>query len=451
MKKSEIILLTTMLFTTLFYGETVGLNLAILGASYALLLLFSTRDQHRSRSFLTLFVLTLLSSVAFAWYGDFTSFIALFFSVCLLAFKSKGGSLKSILTLPVFALNFITFFGRFFTFEDWLPKRKTSVSWQKFIALIVIPSVFISVFFGVYAMGSRHFSSIFNDYEFNLNFMEFFLLAFLGFFLAFNFFNLKIYDFIFRSNHDLKNDFLNEDKILKPTYSFLDIDAERKSGLISLIALNILLLIFIVTFNYEQFVELPKTPGQLSSETHERVNAVILSIIMAVFVIMFFFKGTFNFDKKAKPLKIAAQIWIVLNAILILSSALKNTEYISNLGITYKRLGVYAFLTLALIGLILAFYKIEKKKTNAFLFNHMMWYFYGTVLICSFVNWGNIATQYNIHHNKGNYDFLTSFNFNDKTIKEKFPEKEEVKFEYEERHEDSFLSRTLYYETLKFK
>lgn len=280
MKKSEIILLTTMLFITLFYGETVGLNLAILGASYALLLLFSTRDQHRSRSFLTLFVLSLLSSVAFAWYGDFTSFIALFFSVCLLAFKSKGGSLKSILTLPVFALNFITFFGRFFTFEDWLPKRKTSVSWQKFIALIVIPFIFISVFFGVYAMGSRHFSSIFNDYEFNLNFMEFFLLAFLGFFLAFNFFNLKIYDFIFRSNHDLKNDFLNEDKILKPTYSFLDIDAERKSGLISLIALNILLLIFIVTFNYEQFVELPKTPGQLSSETHERVNAVILSIIM---------------------------------------------------------------------------------------------------------------------------------------------------------------------------
>ena len=62
---------------------------------------------------------------------------------------------------------------------------------------------------------------------------------------------------------------------------------------------------------------------------------------MAIVVIMFYFKGSFNFDKM-QILKILAQIWFSCNAILVIS-ALKNTEYIYYLGLTYKRLGVYAF------------------------------------------------------------------------------------------------------------
>ena len=61
-------------------------------------------------------------------------------------------------------------------------------------------------------------------------------------------------------------------------------------------------------FNYEQFVELPKaTANQLAEETHERVGAVIASIVMAIGVIMFYFKGSFNFDTQAKSLKVLAK------------------------------------------------------------------------------------------------------------------------------------------------
>jgi cytochrome c oxidase assembly factor CtaG len=139
------------------------------------------------------------------------------------------------------------------------------------------------------------------------------------------------------------------------------------------------LLFFIITFNYEQFVELKATANQLAEETHERVGAVIGSIVMAIVVIMFYFKGSFNFDKKAKFLKILAQIWVFLNAILVISAMLKNTEYVYYLGLTYKRLGVYAFLSLAIIGLIFTFIKVSKQKTNAYLFNQMFWYVYGTI------------------------------------------------------------------------
>lgn len=450
MKKSEIILLATVLFITLFYGESIGLNLAILGTSYSLLLFFSAEGKFRTKTFLILFVLSVLSSIAFAWYGDFSSFLALFFSVSFLAFKSKNRDLKSILTLPVFIVNFVTFFGRFFNFEDWLPKKSTTGSVQKFISVILIPVLFISVFFAIYAMGSSHFSRILSNYEFNLDFWEFFCLACLGFFLAFTFFNFKTYAIFQIWHQDLKNHFEVEEQIQKPTYSFLDVDAERKSGVVSLMALNILLLIFILTFNYEQFVEIAKTPTELSAETHERVNAVIVSIVMAIAVIMFYFKGHFNFDEKARSLKVLAKVWIALNTVLVISAFAKNSEYILSLGLTYKRLGVYAFLILAMIGLFITYFKIKNQKTNAFLLNQMIWYFYGTVLACSFINWGGIATSYNLKNGFGSYDFLSTLNFNDQLLKEKFSEK--FKINHIKQHvSGTFLSRTLYEESIKNK
>ena len=454
MKTHQLILLTTALFITLFYGENLGLNFGILGLGYALLTFFKTPDRNKTRQFYFLFATTILSSFAFAWYGDVPSFFAVVISGILLAFKSKSRDLKMLLVIPVFIVNFFTFIYRFFQFDQWFPKTNKSGSLQKFISVFIIPAILILVFFGIYSLGSSHFSGLFRDFELDFNFWEFFILGALGFFIAFNFWNFQIYNFIYSQNHFLKNDFVNEDKIQKPTYSFLDINAERKSGIVSLVALNILLIIFIITFNYEQFIETPKTPNQLSAETHERVNAVVLSIIMAIVVIMFYFKGYFNFDKKANSLKILARIWIFLNVVLVISAFAKNGEYIINLGLTYKRLGVIAFLLLAIIGLIVTFIKIQKEKTNAFLFNQMIWFFYGIILVSSFINWGGIATQYNINHKKGNLEFLQSLNFNHQLLKDHFPKEYSdnlTDYYRGETENETFLSKTLYFENLKSK
>ena len=319
------------------------------------------------------------------------------------------------------------------------------------IAVVLIPTILLLVFFAIYTQGSSHFASLFSDYEWDLDVWQVLVLGALGFFLAFNFFNYSVYDFFYQQNHHLKNDFLNEDKTLKPTYSFLDLNSERLSGIVSLAGLNILLVFFIITFNYEQFVEIPKSPNQLSAETHERVGAVIMSIVMAITVIMFYFKSSFNFDEKAKFLKMLAKIWIFLNAVLVISAFAKNSEYILNLGVTYKRLGVYAFLTLSIIGLFFTFIKISKQKTNAYLFNHMFWYFYGTILVCSFINWGGLATHYNIKNHKGSYPFLETLNFNDQILKENFPNEEAKYNDYEPQvnEKSTFLSKILYYEMLR--
>lgn len=456
MKTHHYIFLTALLFVIVFYDQEVGLNLGILGIAYAVLTLFRTQQKNRTGTLYTLFVTSILSGIAFAWFGDFPSFIAVVSSLLLLGYKSKNKRLKILFLIPVFVVNCCTSFCRFFSFDEWLPKKNIPGLWQKTLAFILIPLILVSVFFGIYSAGSNHFAALFTDYELDINLWQVFCLSVLGFFIAFNYWNYAVEKLIYKNNHVLDNEFSKDARIPKATYSFLDIDAERMSGVISFILLNILLVFFIITYNYEQFYEAVKTPVQLSEETHERVNAVIMFIVMAILVIMFYFKSGFNFDPKAGLLKTLAKIWIFLNAALVLSAVLKNYEYIVNYGFTYKRLGVFAFLVLSMIGLALTFIKIQKKKRNIFLINTMIWYVYGTILVCSYFNWGGFITAQNMKRKDFALNYhLTSVNFSEKALLEYADQKSDQKLKktlqskIKNETSKTFLSKIIYYQTIQ--
>ncbi|UTN04541.1 DUF4173 domain-containing protein [Flavobacterium bizetiae] len=459
MKKHQIILASSLIFALLFYNESVGVNLAIFGLVLTGFICYFFQDRFTDRSHLILVVTSVLSCLAFAWYGDFASFLALAMSILFLQFKTQESKLKIIQMFPLVFLNAFASVGRIFMFNQWLPEKKIHNDFaKKFVAFFVIPAIFIGLFFIVYSFGSNHFSSLFTDYTLDIDIVQLLLISILGFYISFSFWNYWVPDLSYEKNAMLDNDFDNIAEIKnQSTFSFLDIDFERKSGEITLVLLNIMLLVFIATYNYEQFFEVVKNPN-LSADTHERVNSVIFSIIMAVGLILFYFKGGFNFDKNAANLKKLAKIWIVLNGLLIVSTFIKNSEYIAVQGLTYKRLGVYAFLILAIIGLVFVFLKITKQKTNAYLANQMVWYFYGTVLLCSFVNWGNLITNYNISVNKcAEPIFLSSLNFNDEARREYFSKNnldggnaEIVREEMIQNYQSAgFLSKALYYEFLK--
>ena len=461
MKKHQLILVSSLIFTLLFYDESVGVNLAIFGLVLTGIICYFFQDRFTSRSHLLLVIASVLSCMAFAWYGDFVSFLALALSIIFLQFKTQETNLKIVQVFPLIFLNGITSLGRMLMFTQWLPKREIKNDFaKKMIAYFVIPAVFVGLFFIVYAFGSDHFSALFTDYYLDVNFLQLILIALLGFYISFTFWNYWIPEICYEKKSFLDNEFNDENAIRNQrTFSFLDLDFERRSGEITLVLLNALLLVFIVTYNYEQFFEVVEK-SKLSAATHERVNAVIFSIVMAVGVIMFYFKGGFNFDEKTKNLKRLSKIWILLNGILIISTIIKNSEYVSFFGLTYKRLGVYAFLFLAVIGLFFAFSKITKQKTNAYLFNQMVWYFYGTILLCSYVNWGNLITNYNISVNKGVEPmFLCKLDFNDETRRNYF-ELKNLEGQYSEVSKEeeidcyqdrSFLSKAFYYEFLNKK
>ena len=125
MKTHHLIFLVTAMFVVLFYDQESGLNIGILGILVAVLTYFNTEKRFKTRTFYSVLATSILSSIAFAWYGDFASFLAIFTSLFLLGFTSKNKELKSILVIPVFAINFVTFIYRVFQLEQWLPQRKT--------------------------------------------------------------------------------------------------------------------------------------------------------------------------------------------------------------------------------------------------------------------------------------------------------------------------------------
>ena len=458
MKKLNLILACSLIFTLLFYNQEPGVNLALFGILLTMLIGYFYQELLTTRLHLLLVITSVLSSFAFAWYGDFASFLAMSLSIIFLQFKTQEPKLKLLQALPLVFVNGIASLGRIFMFSQYLPKRKINNNLvKKLLAYFAIPVLFLGLFLLVYSFGSDHFSSLFTNYYIDIDPWQVVLLTILGFFISFTFWNYWIPEICYEKNVLLDSDFKEEAKTLNQnSFSFLDIDFERKSGEITLFLLNILLLVFIATYNYEQFFEVVKK-SNLSADTHERVTAVIFSILMAVGVILFYFKGGFNFDAKAKNLKQLAKIWLFLNGVLICSTVFKNAEYVANFGLTYKRLGVFAFLILAIIGLVISYIKITNQKTNPFLYSQMLWYFYGTVLLCSFVNWGNLITNYNIAVSKGIEPvFLSTLNFNHEVRRAYFLQNK-LDGQYPEILKDNetkqyqkapFLSKVLYYETL---
>lgn len=454
MKKHHLIFISTIAFILLFYQEDLGLNLGLLGLLLTALVYYNTPAQNKTKRLFALVITSFLSSLAFAWYVDFPSFVSVFTSLFLLTFVSKNKGLKSLMVIPTFILSFLTSIFRVFQFEQWLPTHKNTGWIQRTVFVGLIPLFFVIVFLGIYALGSSHFSAFFENFSLDFDFPQLVFLSLLGFFIFFNFWNYYVDKLLLKRNYWLDNEFNETQKSAKPTYAFLSLEVERNGGLVTFLGLNILLIIFLFTFNYEQFIEVSKTPARLSEETHQSVVAVVISIIMAVMVILFYFKGSFNFDKKAKSLKVLAYTWLVLNAILVLSAFAKNTEYIIQLGLTYKRLGVYTFLILCLIGLFFTYLKVKHQKTNAYLFNQMAWYFYGTVLVCSFFNWGGIITYYNLKLSNFDADYhAQNISYNEKLLLEYYFKKGDIK-KYHEienkikvQQKKSFLSKSLFYES----
>lgn len=177
----------------------------------------------------------------------------------------------------------------------------------------------------------------------------------------------------------------------------LALKTEYITGIISFVALNILLLLInaidIVTlwFGY-------KPSGNFSADLHEGTNALIFSIIMAMAVILYFFRGNLNFYSKSKTLRCLAFTWMVQNFILIISVLIRDAYYIEFYGLTHKRIGVIVFALLCIIGLATVYVKVVKQKSLFYLFkiNGNIWF--ALLLGFSIINWDVFIVKYNLNY-----------------------------------------------------
>lgn len=172
---------------------------------------------------------------------------------------------------------------------------------------------------------------------------------------------------------------------------------EYQTALILLSMLNgLLLVVNLLDLRYVWWGAAPMTPQELSLYVHEGTYLLIFSVLCAAAVLLWYFRGNINFLPENSPLKIAAYGWLMQNAILALSVGARNWRYVSEYGLAHKRLGVFIFLLLLLVGLFLLFLKIRDTKSGFFLLRKNAWAAWAILVIFSVVNWDVVITKFNL-------------------------------------------------------
>ncbi len=388
------ILIASILFSILFYDKSIGLNLSIFSLATIALLAFYNLKAFRNKSVLSLTVIYAVSAVLVFVHQSVLSIIAnCVVFVTLVGMISETKSSIYVQWLNGLYSTIAGYFHRNFEVDN----DKEKVDWRKNIdilhwsKLIGIPLIFIIAFILLYKNGNPIFEGLVEDINFNFINFQWLLFLVLGYFLFYNISKpVKV--------EPATSTDLSVTNILKRTGNASEeqLVKEQQLGTTLLGLLNALLIVFIVTDIISIVTSGDLLSHQMSSQVHKGVYTLIASIIMAIVIILYFFRGDFNFYHKNRTLKTLTYVWILLNMVLVILIAVKNYNYITTYGLTYKRIGVNVYLFLTLVGLATTFLKVLKIRNLVFLFRKNIQVAFITLLVLSAINWDYNITKYNM-------------------------------------------------------
>jgi hypothetical protein len=196
------------------------------------------------------------------------------------------------------------------------------------------------------------------------------------------------------------------------------LDRERRAGVLLLVMVNVLLLIVnLVDISWVWFGFKVEEGFSLKQFVHEGTWLLILSILLSIAILLHLFRGNLNFHPKERLLRLLATIWIVQNFILGISVFLRNYHYIHFHGLAYKRIGVVVFLMLVLVGLVTLYLKIRERRTLYYLLRVNAWAAFVALVGLSMVNWDGLIVRFNLAHwNQGEIDVDNYLSMSDKVL-----------------------------------
>ncbi len=253
----------------------------------------------------------------------------------------------------------------------------------------------IVIFFLIY----RSANPLFQKYteKINLNFISFAwcIFTFCGFFIIWGLIRHQRISFvdIWENNQPLT---LNPHK----TYSSSKWNEKTSATLLFFVLNVMLLLINLLDINFLYLNQGMPEGINHADFVHNGVGMLILSIVMAISILLYFFRGGLNFEEKNQNLKRLVYFWIAQNVLMVISTMVRNNLYIQEYTLTYRRIGVYVWLFMAAIGLISTALKIMKARSNWYLFRVNALAAYLVLVVASCIDWDRFLTVYNIHHTK---------------------------------------------------
>jgi hypothetical protein len=450
-KEKILVFVSAVLLTGLFHRHSPGLNLVIFETVFIIWLLVSKQFYFNSHYLIVtglgLLITSLFTLITHSFFVYIIHFLVLFVFIGLLIYpKTKsliysfGFSASNILRSQIQFLNDLS--------GSKLLGKKMETYIRNF-RIFIIPIPIIILFIVIYSSSNPVFDKLvrntglffndiwmffFNDFDFSI-LITFIISLFISIYILVRTTNQKLKDLDTKSGEIL----LRKKRKVRYFYRIYSLKQEYKSGVILLAILNMVILVLNITdiiwvwFGFEW-------EGQyLKQFVHEGTYLLILSIIISIILVLYYFRGNLNFYRNNKILQYLSYIWLIQNGILAISVAIRNFWYINYFALAYKRIGVIIFLILTIYGLYTVFVKVRHRKSSFYLFKTNAYALFLVLIISSVFNWDSIIAKYNFKNSNKSFlhlDYLSTLSDNslpylDKTLdelkkidviqKEKFP------------------------------
>lgn len=402
MKKNDWIFLISLgAYTYLFWEQEPGLNFLIMNCILLGGIILRDKTVVQDKVWLFTATASLVTAACVAWYGNVLSVFANFVSLLVTSVFTLHKRNSFFVAMMLGAANtaaagvfmLIAFVERLNRTDGNSSPSRTRL---KKIVLVLAVAIIGFVFFLLYRESSLLFQS-FTD-KIDLSFISFEWCAFVAFGTVMLFAFYRQQRFARLSDWD-RNLPMNLQP--KERNSFFDklmsVDSEYFSGLVLLGMLNALLLVvnaLDITFLIGGAGMLPDDVTY-SEYVHQGISTLILSIMFAGLIILFWFRNYHTAGKSYRHLRLLALLWVVQNMFMLAFSVYRNHSYIFVYGLTYKRIGVDVWLLLALAGLALVMWKLYRQKSNAYVLKYFGWTCFTVLVLSAPVNWDKVIFGYN--------------------------------------------------------
>lgn len=157
--------------------------------------------------------------------------------------------------------------------------------------------------------------------------------------------------------------------------------------------LLVVLLVDVSTFFGDYSVQ---SAAELSQFVHRGTYLLILSILLAMLVIIVYFRGLLNYYPRIQKLRKLAFLWIGQNALLAILVGVRNLRYVEEYGLAWGRVQVFFGLLLILFGLFTLFRKVSRQLSLSYLLHTNGMAAWLGLLVFAAVNWSGVITRYNL-------------------------------------------------------
>lgn len=401
MKPSKmVILLSAITFTALYYEQSAGVNFILFTFVLSIISVIKKPQLVRSAAWLTCFSGALLSSLGVLLYGNLLSVSACIVSLLLLSALNTQPATSLVVAMAHTVYSYMLVVPSIII--NMLVKQQNedeeSVKTRKLL-LLIFPLAVCMIFFLLYRSANPLFKIATDKIEWPHLSLSLVMFFFYGCLLCYGFFTHRQ----MQQLADADNNALNQLSFVSDTDNqtslvgkFIDFANEKFVASATFILLNILLLGVNATDIFYLLI-VQELPAQLtlSEYLHDGTNALTFSIILSAALILLFFRGRLNFVNNV-IVKWSVYIWILQNIFLVITTCNRNLFYISNFGLTHKRIGVFIFLALCVLGLLIILLKVANTKTLWYVGRANAWICFVTLNGLSVINWDAVIAKHNI-------------------------------------------------------